>query len=199
MDAVYIGSFNPVTKAHLQIAEEILKYAENCIFVPVSDLYAKDSLKVKGEERLEMLRLATQNQKRFIVDDLEIAMAKKYHHQNKTLETMRVLAQQYHKDLAFVIGADNLLEIKNWYHYRELLKEFRLIVISRDGLDLYEYLSEDQELKELTKDTIVLNHIDLNISSKLVRHHVLNGLPVDELVTKEVQDYIEKHNLYGGN
>ena len=55
MDVVFIGSFNPVTKAHLMIAKEILKKpkVEKIIFVPVSDLYAKASLKTEGYHRIK--------------------------------------------------------------------------------------------------------------------------------------------------
>lgn len=199
MYAIYIGSFNPVTKAHLLIAEEILKYTERCIFVPVSDLYGKASLKVKAQDRLAMLKLATNKQPRFEVNDIEIEMAKEFQYQNKTLTTLRLLARQYQNELAFVIGADNLLEIKNWYCYKELLSEFRLIVISRNNLDIEEYLKNDLELKELTQNAIILNEINLPISSQLVRYNVAHNLPIDELVDAEVQNYIEINNLYGGN
>ena len=199
MDAIYIGSFNPVTNAHLLIAEEILKYAEHCIFVPVSDLYGKDSLNVDACHRLKMLELATAKQPRFAVNDIEIVMAEKHRCQNKTLTTLRFLTKQYRSELAFVIGADNLLDIKNWYCYKELLSEFRLIVIKRGDLDIEEYLKNDLELKELTQNAIILNEIDLPISSQLVRYNVAHKLPIDKLVSAEVQNYIEINNLYGGN
>ena len=199
MLAIYIGSFNPITKAHLAIAEASLAYARKCVFVPVSDLYAKESLKVKAEDRLNMIKCAIHDEPLFEVNDLEIKIAKETGHQNKTLETLRMLKEFYHEDLAFIIGADNLLQIKTWYHYQELLKEFQVIVISRNQTLVSEIINEDSELKVLLSSAVLLDDIAIDISSKMVRTAVAKHQSIDEYVTQTVKKYIEIHELYGGN
>ncbi len=198
MFAIYIGSFNPITKAHLSIAQASLTFADKCIFVPVSDLYAKPSLQVKAEDRLNMIKCAIQDEPRFEVNDIEIKVAEATKHQNKSLETLRMLKAEYQEDLAFMIGADNLLQIKTWYHYQELLKEFQVIVISRDCNLVSKIIEKDAELKELLSLAILLDDINIDISSEKVRTAVANQQSIDEYVTPIVKKYIEVHELYGG-
>ena len=69
----YGGCFNPPTKAHVVLAKKAI---DNCkldkvVFVPVGDLYQKEKLE-KGIHRFEMLKIASQDENRLEVSDIEI-------------------------------------------------------------------------------------------------------------------------------
>ena len=196
MLAIYIGSFNPITNAHLTIAKASLKYASKCIFVPVSDLYQKASLNVNALDRLSMIQCAIQNEPRFEVSDIEIKIAQDFNHQNKTLETLRLLKEKYQDELAFIIGADNLINLKSWYRYQELLSEFKVIVISRDEYNVREIIDGDLELKSFLKDAFILDDIHIDISSRDVRERLYKNQNVNGLIDANVIKYIEKNGLY---
>jgi len=53
------GSFNPPTKAHIELAQKVIeKYVlDKVIFVPMGDFYVKEGL-ASSKDRLNMLKLA---------------------------------------------------------------------------------------------------------------------------------------------
>ena len=55
MIGVFIGSFNPITAGHVFIAESMLKHSActHVMFVPVSDLYQKDTLDFTADQRIK--------------------------------------------------------------------------------------------------------------------------------------------------
>ena len=74
---IFGGTFNPPTRAHLDIATEALYYldAEKVLFVPVSDLYKKDDVEI-SYHRVNMLNLAIGNFRRLEIDFTEVDSVK---------------------------------------------------------------------------------------------------------------------------
>ena len=67
------GSFNPVTKAHVDLALEIVKMfnMDKVIFVPVGDNYNKTGL-IYEKHRYNMLKIATNGYKDLEISDIEL-------------------------------------------------------------------------------------------------------------------------------
>lgn len=198
MIGVFIGSFNPITQGHVYIAENILKYSAciHVMFVPVSDLYGKASLRVEDDHRVKMIELAIQNYDNMSVNTIEITMAEQLGRQNKTIETMRELRKQYDETLVFIIGADNVEQLHTWYKAEELVSEFGVFVISRDGVDVQTLLQEDSWLKEHVSYYDVVDEAIISASSSEIRANVKAGLSIDGLVSEDVKQYIYEHQLY---
>ena len=193
---IFGGTFNPPTRAHLDIATEALYYldAEKVLFVPVSDLYKKDDVEI-SYHRVNMLNLAIGNFRRLEIDFTEVDAVALTH----TYETVEKIKSQYQdKELFLLIGADNLEDFKNWKNQRSIMENCSLLVVNRNNSSIDEIIESNEILTEF-KDKIIEAPIEeIEISSTEVRNRIasdeLEGL--ENLVDKEVIDYIVENKLY---
>ena len=193
---IFGGTFNPPTRAHLDIATEALYYldAEKVLFVPVSDLYKKDDVEI-SYHRVNMLNLAIGNFRRLEIDFTEVDAVKLTY----TYETVEKIKSRYQdKELFLLIGADNLEDFKNWKNQRSIMENCSLLVVNRNNSSIDEIIESNEILTEF-KDKIIEAPIEeIEISSTEVRNRIasneLEGL--ENLVDKEVIEYIVENKLY---
>ena len=193
---IFGGTFNPPTRAHLDIATEALYYldAEKVLFVPVSDLYKKDDVEI-SYHRVNMLNLAIGNFRRLEIDFTEVdAVALTY-----TYETVEKIKSRYQdKELFLLIGADDLENFKNWKNQRSIMENCSLLVVNRNNSSIDEIIESNEILTEF-KDKIIEAPIEeIGISSTEVRNRIASGEleGLENLVDKEVIDYIVENKLY---
>ena len=193
---IFGGTFNPPTRAHLDIATEALYYldAEKVLFVPVSDLYKKDDVEI-SYHRVNMLNLAIGNFRRLEIDFTEVDSVKLTY----TYETIEKIKSQYQdKELFLLIGADNLEDFKNWKNQRSIMENCSLLVVNRNNSSIDEIIESNEILTEF-KDKIIEAPIEeIEISSTEVRNRIASGEleGLENLVDKEVIDYIVENKLY---
>lgn len=193
---IFGGTFNPPTRAHLDIATEALYYldAEKVLFVPVSDLYKKDDVEI-SYHRVNMLNLAIGNFRRLEIDFTEVDAVKLTY----TYETIEKIKSQYQdKELFLLIGADNLEDFKNWKNQRSIMENCSLLVVNRNNSSIDEIIESNEILTEF-KDKIIEAPIEeIEISSTEVRNRIASGEleGLENLVDKEVIDYIIENKLY---
>lgn len=193
---IFGGTFNPPTRAHLDIATEALYYldAEKVLFVPVSDLYKKDDVEI-SYHRVNMLNLAIGNFRRLEIDFTEVDAVKLTY----TYETIEKIKSQYQdKELFLLIGADNLEDFKNWKNQRSIMENCSLLVVNRNNSSIDEIIESNKILTEF-KDKIIEAPIEeIEISSTEVRNRIASGEleGLENLVDKEVIDYIVENKLY---
>lgn len=193
---IFGGTFNPPTRAHLDIATEALYYldAEKVLFVPVSDLYKKDDVEI-SYHRVNMLNLAIGNFRRLEIDFTEVDSVKLTY----TYETVEKIKSQYQdKELFLLIGADNLEDFKNWKNQRSIMENCSSLVVNRNNSSIDEIIESNEILTEF-KDKIIEAPIEeIEISSTEVRNRIASGEleGLENLVDKEVIDYIVENKLY---
>ena len=193
---IFGGTFNPPTRAHLDIATEALYYldAEKVLFVPVSDLYKKDDVEI-SYHRVNMLNLAIGNFRRLEIDFTEVDSVKLTY----TYETIEKIKSQYQdKELFLLIGTDNLEDFKNWKNQRSIMENCSLLVVNRNNSSIDEIIESNEILTEF-KDKIIEAPIEeIEISSTEVRNRIASGEleGLENLVDKEVIDYIVENKLY---
>lgn len=193
---IFGGTFNPPTRAHLDIATEALYYldAEKVLFVPVSDLYKKDDVEI-SYHRVNMLNLAIGNFRRLEIDFTEVDAVKLTY----TYETIEKIKSRYQdKELFLLIGADNLEDFKNWKNQRSIMENCSLLVVNRNNSSIDEIIESNEILTEF-KDKIIEAPIEeIEISSTEVRNRIASGEleGLENLVDKEVIDYIVENKLY---
>ncbi|MGI6608588.1 MAG: nicotinate (nicotinamide) nucleotide adenylyltransferase [Erysipelotrichaceae bacterium] len=194
MNIVFCGSFNPVTMAHLLMAQTVINLldADKVIFIPTSSLYSKPGL-VDDEERIYMINLAINDNDRFICSDIETEFALVNKRQLKTIETLSLLKKDYN-NLALLIGMDNYHSLDNWYNAEELVKNYKIVVYPRVG--------ENNDIESLSlyqkyPDSFIFLDTTLtsNISSSLVRENYRKNKSNKYLVKDEVNDYILKKEI----
>ena len=190
MLVVFGGSFNPPTIAHYQIAKHVNQQlaCEQFFFLPVGNQYPKKGL-VDSVHRIRMLNLVCQQLEATAVCQLETNCERVL----TTFDTLKLLQKQYlNQEIAFVIGADNLKQLKTWTEFEKLVKAFKLIVFKRNDLDVEAMIQT--EFANLQHQFIILESFgQMNVSSSLYRESLAN----EHLVLPEVSVYVKTHKLYG--
>ena len=115
--AIYGGSFNPITNAHLNVAAEIMhsKLADEVWITPCGRRPDKPALKTSMVHRLVMCHLAVDTTfgSRFGVKVCDEEADKPQ--AMPSIVLMRTLAEKYPEaDFMFACGADQITEVKKW-------------------------------------------------------------------------------------
>ena len=184
------GSFNPPTKAHIDLAQKVIeKYVlDKVIFVPMGDFYVKKGL-ASSKDRLNMLELACKPYERLEVSDLEIRLNKKM----DTIDAFREIEKYFQGiDRFFIMGADNFIKILEWKESLELVSKYKYIVFERDDINVNRFIEEN--LKEYKANFQIMENKEYKNSSSSKFRHDKNSFK--EEVSKEVFKYIMKNNIY---
>ncbi len=100
--AVFGGSFNPPTVAHINLAKQILanyNNIEKLIFVPVSTKYNKNGL-APDKARYNMLKKACEGEKNIEISSIELDSPRQLY----TIETLRIIQKENpNNEICFVI------------------------------------------------------------------------------------------------
>lgn len=187
MKIIFGGAFNPPTIAHKEIYNYIksnIKF-DSFVYLPVSNKYHKDNL-LKNEDRYNMLKI-------MMKDYNDVTISKDEFKDKKYLGTYHYLKSQK-EECFFLIGSDNLRDLKTWINYEKLVSECHFIVISRDNMDDESYIKSDPLLYKNKDNFVLLKGFNMDVSSSEFRR-----TKDKSLVTKEVYEYIIKHKLYGGS
>ncbi len=183
MNICYGGSFNPPTLAHMEIVAKLreLFNPENIIIVPCGNNYNRKKL-LDFKYRYDMLNLCMNN---VIISDIE-ALSEHY---MGSLDTLNKLSEKYN-DLYFVMGADNLITIKSWIKYQELLNKYNFIIFKRDDIDIFEFINDN--LYEYI-DHFHIVDFNLDISSSEIREDLIKN---KNKLEHSVYEYIISNKLY---
>lgn len=175
---VYVGSFNPVHKGHIDVVNYLLKekYVDKILIVPTLNYWNKNNL-IDIKHRINMLK---------IFESVNIKIDTKNNKYIYTYELLNKLNKEYDDELFLIMGADNIIEFDKWKNYKELLK-YKIIIVNRDNIDIEKYIK-----KYNTNNFIVMsNYKYIDISSTEIRNN-LNCKYLDE----KVLDYINKNKLF---
>lgn len=188
------GSFNPVTNAHINLANLVVeKYnLDKLIFVPVGNKYQKQNL-VDEHHRFEMLKIATSNYKKLEVSDIELNLP----YALTTLQAFKRIEENYRNITPyFIIGSDNLIKLTMQPDFEFLAKNYKYIVLQR-GISAKEQISSNVVLKH---NEVNFNILEKNpyeqVSSTDVRNNLTDGIKLKDMISNEVYEYIKKMKLY---
>ncbi len=180
------GTFDPPHIGHLIIADEILQAfrLEEVRFMPNHlPPHKKKDTDSTDADRLNMLRLATQDHPFFKIETIELERKGiSYTH-----DTMRLLkAREPDAEFFFIIGADMAEYLPKWHKIDELVKLVQFIVVNRPG----HRMETDYPVKKV-------NIPDISISSSVIRAKIEKGESVRYLLPRPVWEYIKEKGLYG--
>ena len=190
--AVMGGTFNPIHYAHLISAEQVrtgLDY-DKILFIPSARPPHKvaDANIIEPEHRYQMVLLAITENPHFEVSRIEVERAGPSY----TIETLKALKELYGAttELAWIIGADSLIEYKVWRDFDEVLAQCVMIATTRPNYDL------NRVPLEIRKRVTAFPITGVDISATTIRERVRKGLSIRYLVPEGVQTYIDRHQLY---
>ena len=135
---IFGGSFNPPHNMHTDIANYIInqQHVDKVVFVPTGSKYAYKNNLIEEEHRLNMLQILSDKNKNIMVSDYELKSEVVY-----TIDTLKYFKELYPGDeIYFICGLDNFSYIDKWKNGEEILNNYKIIVINRDGNNLNELL-----------------------------------------------------------
>lgn len=203
------GTFNPPHLGHLRLAEEAANVhkLERVVFVPCDIPPHKSCTDlVPAEHRLNMTRIACEDNPLFEVSDMEI----KCQGPSYTVTTLETFANNKALEPYFILGTDSLKEISTWKDYESLFKLSNFLVITRPGTEFADAWSRlptelraqfqacGGQYRHVSSHVVIPSDIrGLEISSTHVRSLVEKGQSIRYLVPDSVLAYIQQLNLYG--
>jgi nicotinate-nucleotide adenylyltransferase len=97
-------------------------------------------------------------------------------------------------EVIVLLGADSIIEMDKWEDPDSLHSECEVVGLTRPGFQIDESKSYLSRQRKYSLRTIEV--CSPAISSTKVRNRIQNGLDVEELVPRGVNEYIQKEKLY---
>jgi nicotinate-nucleotide adenylyltransferase len=192
------GTFNPVHKGHIAIAEAAKKnyLLDKIVFVPSGNPPHKTHEYIADKEhRFRMVKLAITGKKNFGISRVEVDRPG----YSYAVDTFNELKKAYKENalLYYIMGMDSINEILSWKKPLELFKICQFIVATRPGARI-------RTLKRLLKFPPLKLHagqihvieVKENVSSTKIRESIKKGKVPKRLLDPKVISYIRKNKLY---
>jgi nicotinate-nucleotide adenylyltransferase len=183
---IFGGTFDPPHYGHLLMANEVLHalHLSEIWFMPNHIPPHKQHEQVtNSEDRLHMLKLAIADHPHFKIETIELQRGGPSY----TYDTMRQLKAIYpNNEFYFIIGADMVEYLPNWYYIDRLVQLVTFVGVKRPGFSL-----------ETSYPLIEVEIPEFAVSSSLIRERVKQGKSIRYLVPERVRLYIEEKKLYG--
>lgn len=185
---LYFGSFNPIHIGHLAIANFMVEFSEleQLWFVvsPQNPLKEKKSL-LQDYHRLEMVRLAVEDDDRFRASDIEFKLPTPSY----TIDTLTYLEEK-HPGMEFqlVMGGDGLRTFHKWKHADLIVEKYHRLIYPRPDTDL--------EKASLLLNSTLVDAPMMEISSSFIRKAIKEGKDVRHLVPAKAYTYMREMHFY---
>ena len=194
---IYGGTFNPPHLGHIQAAKAAVQALDLTRLLLIPDNIAPHKELPPGspapEQRLEMLRLATQDAPELEVSDLEL----RREGVSYTFETVLALSEQYPEAQLFLLmGTDMFVSFDTWKNTDIILSHAALGVLCRGDKGEQEAIA--QKAAQLTAGGArveLVNNPVLAISSTQLRRLIAFDC-AEPFLPKPVAEYIRQHGLY---
>lgn len=183
------GTFDPIHIGHLVVAQTSLEELnlDKIVFIPskTSPFKLNTPHLFTDEQRLEMVRIAIEGEKKFEITDFEITSTGVSY----TYLTVDFFSKAYRNDEIFLIlGGDNFKTFCKWKNYTDILEKAKLIVYPR-----YRTTPKIPKcLDRFSERIIFLNAPILEISSTMIREKLKAKKEVKYFLPAGVYEYIRK-------
>jgi len=185
---LFFGSFNPIHVGHMVIANYMIEFGDldELWFVvsPHNPLKEKKTL-LKGFHRLEMVRLAVEEDDRFRESDIEFHMPRPSY----TIDTLTYLSEKHpSREFRLVMGSDGLKTFHKWKHADQIIQKYHRLVYPRPG-------ATRERLAEVTNATWMDAPL-MDISSSFIRCAIGQGKDVRYMVPPKAYRYMRDMHFY---
>ena len=185
---LYGGSFDPVHRGHLLVAQAAHEEVslDRIVFIPAARSPFKPDRQLSSDAvRLQMLRLALVGRAYCEVDSQELSRGGISY----TIDTVKDYAKRFAgAELFYLIGADHVAQLPKWRDAAQLAATVTFLVIPRPG--------EAHSAAASPFRAQSLRGFPIGLSASQIRDRVRQTLPVDLLVGSEVAESIRHNALY---
>lgn len=188
---LYFGSFNPIHKGHIALAEWVVEQdlCDELIFIVSPQNPLKSSTELAPEfSRYEMCEMACASSRfpdRIKVSAVEFVLEKPSY----TINTLRYLREQFGSQMEFslLLGADNIECFDKWREYEEILRDYPLFVYPREGYSVEKFAD---------KITFLANAPLFDFAATDIRKAITDDENFTDKVSPAVAKYIIQNRLY---
>ena len=189
-EMLYFGSFNPIHKGHIALAEYVLDQGlcdEVALIVSPQSPYKEAGELAPELDRFEMAEIACRASKhpdRIKPSVVEFLLSKPSY----TIDTLRYLQENFGSEMAFSIlmGGDQIAGLKGWKEHEKVL-EYPIYVYPRRG----------EETRGFEGRITRLDGAPLQeFAATDVRERIARGEDVSTMLDPGVLDYIRKKGLW---
>jgi len=176
------GTFNPIHFGHLRSAEEVREALglDQVRFIPCAQPPHKpDDEIAPAEDRLEMVRLATEDNPAFVCDPIEV----KRGGPSYTLDTLEALAGGACRghEIFFIVGADAFAELHIWNRAPRVLRACHFAVTLRGDQRAEEILQTVKKTLKPQAETIDFEPSGENIYQVSDSKYFIHFVPISTL------------------
>jgi len=180
------GTFDPVHYGHLVLAETARErlHLHRVMFIPAGVPPHKQRHEITDVEmRFRMIELAVAGNDFFCASRIEIDKQGISY----SVETLRSLKKNHPEaEFYFLVGSDAIPELKTWKRIKEIFSLAHFVIARRPNFDTSVF----------PEDAVLLEGHFPDISSRVIRQRVREGVSIKGLVPEAVARFIKEHNLY---
>lgn len=207
------GTFDPIHNGHLRLAQEALEQCNLAAvrFIPSGTPPHRIGPLANAQQRLDMARLAIQDNASFMLDEREINRADPCYTVDTLVELRAELGMR--QPLCLLMGGDAFLLLHTWHKWKSLFDLAHIIVVQRAGRPLGNTINEaNQDLQHeyrlrlapaprVLQDSpcgaiLVMDMPVLEISATDIRKRCADKKNIHYLLPDAVANYIQSHTLY---
>lgn len=170
---IFGGSFNPIHNGHIALAKHLRQTAglsEVWLMVSPQNPLKQQSDLLDDEQRLKLAQTALEGVEGIEASDYEMHLPRPSY----TWTTLQALSKAYpDREFVLLIGGDNWAHFERWYHWKDILHHYRVVVYPRDN----------------TAGTVDAPLLD--ISSTDIRRRVRSGESIAGLVPDSIIKAVE--------
>ena len=185
---LFFGSFNPIHIGHMIIANYMANhtYLDRVWIVVSPQNPLKDkSLLINTYDRLEMCKLAINDDPKISVSDIELNLPQPSY----TIDTLVYLKEKYpDHEFSLIMGEDNLNSLHKWKNYEVLLSDYKIFVYPR--------LTQSTSALRTHENIVLTETPIMDISSTFIRNAIKNNQNVRFFLPDKVLDFIDSKGLY---
>lgn len=190
---LYFGSFNPVHRGHIALAEYAISdgFADQVVLIVSPQNPHKEQGDLAAEfSRYEMCQAACAASlypEQIQVSAVEFTLPRPSY----TIDTLNFLTENFGEQMEFSIlmGADNIENFHRWKSYEQIIDNYPILVYPRTGY----YLSRSQFADRI----VFLENAPLfDISATEIRKAIAEGRDISDMVIPEVEQYIRNNKLW---
>lgn len=191
------GTFDPIHLGHLAAARAAIECAQldRVLLIPVGRPPHRRDTVANAEQRLEMSRLAADEDRALEVSDVEVRRGGI----SFTAETLDELKAMYPRDELFlVLGWDAAKQFATWHEPDEVRRMATIVVVTRPGSNAPDVPALKQAGLE-DGSVILCARPTPDISGSALRRAIAKGEPVGDRLPPAVERFIAKNHLYMDN
>lgn len=174
----FFGSFDPLHKGHISIAENAIKKVNaDILYLGLNKSSSKGKL-TSLYHRKKMLHIFSKTNNKYKVLDFTFD----YKNIDKTYENIFNIANT-NDNYYILIGQDQLMNLDKWYKFDTLINKFSFIIAKRGDIEISDsYLNNDKY--------IFIDHNYKEVSSTFIKNQKYTYTHTN------IAEYIISHNLY---